>query len=320
MFSTSCATGILRFAASKSVAPSSRCGTNQRILILPPTTLSIQSRQFHATHKQDILPLIGVGVVLFVGRYSWKALQRMDAEWDDYQWQLAQYEKQHGVVDASNTATTRYPGGTLAVDVGTMHMVFAYKKLQETKAEIVVTRQGARYTFCGISSNNNNEMTTYWSDKEPWNSTLNCHHSCNMNPVIIYPVTFNCPFGSIKPIRMRQRPWCRPSFSRHWSMSSIKPIPNSIKCDPSFAHHQIWTNLQLQLFLTRVWETTCYIIITNVYTGTSGCHLGCSATTIASRFTRNAYTGGGCRRTRDEYFSGTTQCRDSILAVAQIWR
>jgi molecular chaperone DnaK (HSP70) len=131
-------TCILRAAAAaKSVAPSRH---------FPPIT----SRPFHATHKQDILPLIGVGIVLFVGRYSWKALQRMDAEWDDYQWQLAQYEKQHGVV--TNVNSSKYPGGTLAVDVGTMHMVFAYKKLQDKKAEIVVTRQGARYSFCGIST------------------------------------------------------------------------------------------------------------------------------------------------------------------------
>jgi molecular chaperone DnaK (HSP70) len=145
-------TGILRAAAaSKSVAPSSRH-------YFPPITTT--SRQFHATHKQDILPLIGVGIVLFVGRYSWKALRRMDAEWDDYQWQLAQYEKQHGVVTNVTSSSKYYPGGTLAVDVGTMHMVFAYKKLQDEKAEIVVTRQGARYSFCGISTTTTTTTTT----------------------------------------------------------------------------------------------------------------------------------------------------------------
>lgn len=145
MFSSVGTVGIFRCAALKSVAPSPGAQ------FLPPTAATI-TRQFHATHKQEILPLIGVGVILFMGRYSWKALQRMDAEWDDYQWQLAQYEKKHGA-----TTTTTNQKETLAVDVGTMHMVFAYKQEKDSKAEIIVTRQGARYSFCGMSGTTENE-------------------------------------------------------------------------------------------------------------------------------------------------------------------
>ena len=123
---------------------------------LPRPTKSLlldsQSRSYHGTAKQEILPLIGAAAVLFIGRYSWKALKRMDDEWDEYQWQLAQYEKQHGVVLNAEDAA-KYPGGTLAIDVGTMHLVFAHKALQSKTAEVVVTREGARFTFCGIRQN-----------------------------------------------------------------------------------------------------------------------------------------------------------------------
>ena len=81
----------------------------------------------------------------------------MEDEWDDYQWQLAQYEKQHGVI-VNEADAAKFPGGTLAVDVGTMHLVFAHKALQAKAAEVVVTREGARWTFCGIGQHNGEEL------------------------------------------------------------------------------------------------------------------------------------------------------------------
>lgn len=119
-------------------------------------SLNDTTRSYHATHKPEILPLIGAATILFIGRYSWKALQRMDDEWDDYQWHLSQYEKQHGVV-LNKEAQTKWPGGTLAVDVGSMHLVFAHKALQAKAAEVVVTREGARYSFSGIQQKQDNE-------------------------------------------------------------------------------------------------------------------------------------------------------------------
>ena len=119
---------------------------------LPSTSSSTNAkhcRYYHATNKQEILPLIGAAAVLFIGRYSWKALRRMDDEWDDYQWRLAQYEKQHGVV-VSKDGTTKYTNGTLAVDIGTMHLYFCCKTPESSKPQVVETREGARYTFCGI--------------------------------------------------------------------------------------------------------------------------------------------------------------------------
>jgi hypothetical protein len=63
----------------------------------------------------------------------------------EYQWQLQQYEKQqHGVL---NLEEFKFKGGTLAVDMGTINLVFAHKALASKAAEIIVTREGLRFTF-----------------------------------------------------------------------------------------------------------------------------------------------------------------------------
>lgn len=101
-----------------------------------------QRRHYHATTKKEILPIIAAGTLLFIGRYSWKAMQRMDEEWEEYQWELQQYEKAHrnDIVNNNNP----YPNGTLALDVGTM-----YLKLAHNGNGILATREGARSTFAG---------------------------------------------------------------------------------------------------------------------------------------------------------------------------
>ena len=45
-------------------------------------------RLFHATQPREILPIVGVAVLFILGRYSYKALRRMDDEWEEYQWEL----------------------------------------------------------------------------------------------------------------------------------------------------------------------------------------------------------------------------------------
>lgn len=121
----------------------------KRLLLRPQLTAFDDSylRSYHATPKQEILPLVGAAAILLIARYSWKALRRMDDEWDEYQWQLQQFEKQHGVV---NIEEAKFKGGTLAVDMGTINLVFAHKALASKTAEVIETREGARYTFCGM--------------------------------------------------------------------------------------------------------------------------------------------------------------------------
>jgi Hsp70 protein len=103
----------------------------------------LQLRHYHATAKREILPIIAGLSVLFIGRYSWKALRRMDEEWEDYQWQLQQYEKAHR--NENSGSTERFQDGTLAVDVGTM-----FVKLAHNGNGILATREGARSTFAGL--------------------------------------------------------------------------------------------------------------------------------------------------------------------------
>ena len=101
-----------------------------------------QIRSFHATHKQEILPVIAVGSLFLIGRWSWKALNRMDVEWEDYQWELQQYERQRLKEDADNAPTT------IGVDLGSLYLKLS--TLNGPKPELVTTAQGDRYRFTGI--------------------------------------------------------------------------------------------------------------------------------------------------------------------------
>jgi Hsp70 protein len=102
-----------------------------------------QRRHYHATAKREILPVVAALGLLFIGRYSWKALRRMDEELEDYQWQLQQYEKAHR--NENSGSTDQFQDGTLAVDVGSM-----FVKLAHNGNGILISREGARTTFAGI--------------------------------------------------------------------------------------------------------------------------------------------------------------------------
>mmetsp|Transcript_16678 Transcript_16678/g.23507 ORF Transcript_16678/g.23507 Transcript_16678/m.23507 type:complete len:528 (+) Transcript_16678:78-1661(+) len=135
--------------------------------VLPSMGISHQKQQYrlyHATPKQEILPLVAVAVVGGIGYYSYRALQRMDEEWEDYQWELQQYEKKYGPVNESSSSTKQlFANGTLGVDLGTIHLVLAHKNNATTtnkeKAKVVPTREGARYTFGGIMYPNGDEQS-----------------------------------------------------------------------------------------------------------------------------------------------------------------
>jgi hypothetical protein len=91
----------------------------------------------------------------------------MDDEWQEYQYELAQYEKEHAAADnasdTNNTATARFADGTLAVDLGTIHLQLAHYKLKSTAAaqdkqqqrlpQIIITPEGHRYRFNGLVYN-----------------------------------------------------------------------------------------------------------------------------------------------------------------------
>ena len=109
------------------------------------STLS-QTRAYHATERREILPLIGAATILLIARYSYRAMNRMEEEWEEYQWQLQQYERRQGQVDSSVHSIQ-----TLAIDLGTVYSKIACAHVEtKGKAEVVVSREGDRYFFNGV--------------------------------------------------------------------------------------------------------------------------------------------------------------------------
>lgn len=105
-------------------------------------SLRQQHRLYHATQKREILPLIALGTVVFVGRYAWKAKKRMDEEWEEYEWELKQYEK-HRARSNPNEDTSK----AIAIDMGSLYTKFA---TSHPKPDVVVSREGDRSFFNGV--------------------------------------------------------------------------------------------------------------------------------------------------------------------------
>ncbi|VEU42389.1 unnamed protein product [Pseudo-nitzschia multistriata] len=108
-----------------------------------PFLTSSSKRLFHSTANREILPLVAAGAVVFIGRYSWKALNRMDEDWEDYLWELKQYERAR--VQAKADATI-----TIGVDLGTFYLKLS--RVNKNKPQLIETAQGDRYRFNGILS------------------------------------------------------------------------------------------------------------------------------------------------------------------------
>lgn len=111
--------------------------------------LSDSRRLYQSTAKREIFPLVAVGAVIFIGRYSWKALNRMDEEWEDYLWELKRYERAR--LDAAADATV-----TVGVDLGTFYLKLS--RMNKNKPELIETAQGDRYRFNGILQQDNGDV------------------------------------------------------------------------------------------------------------------------------------------------------------------
>jgi molecular chaperone DnaK (HSP70) len=108
-----------------------------------PPLSSRTIRSFHSTDRREIVPLIGAAVIFGVGRYSWKAMKRMDDEWEDYQWELKQYDMQRARNDPSGDSIRR----TISIDLGTVYTKLAKSHPQP---EVLISREGDRAFFNGI--------------------------------------------------------------------------------------------------------------------------------------------------------------------------
>ena len=111
-------------------------------------------RNYHTTSKREIVPLILATVVVGGGYYSYRALQRMDTEWEDYQWALQQYERQQ----LKNTTEESPQQKAVAIDLGTVYTKLATRTatLDKPGVEVAVSREGDRAFFNGIGYDHDN--------------------------------------------------------------------------------------------------------------------------------------------------------------------
>jgi len=121
-----------------------------------------QVRLFHATQPREILPIVGVAVVLMLGRYSYKALQRMDDEWEEYQWALQRYDKQQQQQQQQKHAQNHQ--FTLAIDLGSVYTKLATSHPQ---LDVMVSREGDRAFFTGVAYETSDDTTTSSSTNPP---------------------------------------------------------------------------------------------------------------------------------------------------------
>ena len=126
------------------------------------STSSLQQRRhYHSTERREILPLVLATVVLGGGYYSYRAVQRMNTEWEDYQWALKRYEKEQLKNSNSNNSSNHDElQSVLAIDLGTAFGKLATRSTQPPSGvEVVVSREGDRSFFNGVvydhSSNTN---------------------------------------------------------------------------------------------------------------------------------------------------------------------
>ena len=95
----------------------------------------IQRSLYHHTAKREILPLLGIATVALIGRYSYRALVRMDEEWEDYQEALKRFQ------DLS--ANTSHDG-TVGIDMGSLNLRLAH--FQKNVPVVIENHEGSRYS------------------------------------------------------------------------------------------------------------------------------------------------------------------------------
>jgi hypothetical protein len=156
-------------SSSYTAGTTGRCGGgawSRRHLLVGPSC-----RSFHATSRQEILPLVAMATVIavLVGRYSFKAVKRMDADWEDYFWQLERYERlimqqqQQDAVENTSSVVAQN-ANNVAIDLGSVYTklaTFSSKpQNQQNKSsrsatsrripEILLSPRGDRSCFNGI--------------------------------------------------------------------------------------------------------------------------------------------------------------------------
>lgn len=120
-------------------------------------------RHYHISKRQEILPLIAVGIVGAIGMYSLRALKRMDREWEEYEEALGfAIEKKN----AEKTLEKKNPVprmniGVMVIDLGTLNVRISHNvNLDVTTPHVVINREGARATPNFILFDTDGSFTT----------------------------------------------------------------------------------------------------------------------------------------------------------------
>jgi len=123
-------------------------------------------RCYSTTPKREIIPIIAVGLAAVTIRYSYKALQRMDAEWEEYEEELTAWKLSQGLdpnaelpsaaaagagsadkATSARSAASYFKNGTIGIDLGTTNLRIAHASPTNSfKPHVVVDREGGRAT------------------------------------------------------------------------------------------------------------------------------------------------------------------------------
>lgn len=138
------------------------------------TAIHSSVRCYSTTPKREIIPIIAVGLAAVTIRYSYKALQRMDSEWEEYEEELREWKLSQGLdpdaelpssssstgagsssadktasgSGSGGSATSSYfKNGTIGIDLGTTNLRIAHASPTTSyKPHVIVDREGGRAT------------------------------------------------------------------------------------------------------------------------------------------------------------------------------
>ncbi|KAL7450677.1 hypothetical protein ACHAWC_002560 [Mediolabrus comicus] len=136
--------------------------------------LALDRREYHSTSRNEILPFIAVGLLGVTTVYSYRALQQMDQDWEEYYDAVEEYKKETGIDiekqaevaaafekgtstasssqnNAVDDMSSLFTGGTLAIDMGTSTIKLSHRQqtnIRKKKVDpvVVVDREGYRST------------------------------------------------------------------------------------------------------------------------------------------------------------------------------
>ena len=106
----------------------------------------LKKREYHTTSRKEILPFIAVGLLGVTTVYTFRALQQMDKDWDDYYDALEEYKSATGLDPEKDTSDTQadqtsqrdfsshFTGGTLAIDLGTSTLKISHRPSSSNKS------------------------------------------------------------------------------------------------------------------------------------------------------------------------------------------